>query len=236
MRYFPKLAWSALFAIVVFWTVLVARADERSRLKLTTRPGVCGEGEGRRRPAGRPADNEGRQAARRKRETPAAIAERAAGGIGFEVTAAVEGQLHRMGFKPDQIAAIRDARVQPNAAVGAGKAGPGVPGKGLRTPDAQRDRVKEEITQICKLSGAEVTPTPTRHFTLWAAKDIRDSFLADLKKLENCSKSPVGRSRFARGSTRVRRTSCSSRRTTSSRSGLARCTTCRRRNTRMSTA
>ena len=29
MRYFPKLAWSALFAIAVFCTVSVVRADEQ---------------------------------------------------------------------------------------------------------------------------------------------------------------------------------------------------------------
>ena len=186
MRYFPKLAWSALFAIMVFWTVLVAWADEQEppkadhKAKASAAKGKADDGQ----QAGLLTMKEVKRM-RRERETPAAIAEKAAQqGVGFEVTAAVEGQLRRMGFKPDQIAAIRDARVQPNAAVGAGKAGPVVPGKGLRTTDAQRDQVKDEITRICKLSGAELTPAPTRHFTLWAAKDIRDSFLADLKKLE----------------------------------------------------
>ncbi len=34
------------------------------------------------------------------------------------------------------------------------------------------------------MSGAELEPVETKHFTLWAAKDIQDTFLPDIKKLE----------------------------------------------------
>ena len=40
------------------------------------------------------------------------------------------------------------------------------------------------VEQICKRSGAELSPVETVHFTLWAAKDIQATFLPDIKKLE----------------------------------------------------
>jgi hypothetical protein len=58
------------------------------------------------------------------------------------------------------------------------------PGKGLRSTDAQRDRINEDIARITKISGADVAPVESQHITLWAAKELQPAFLADVKKLE----------------------------------------------------
>jgi hypothetical protein len=114
----------------------------------------------------------------------------AAQGVSFEVTPAVRGQLRRLGFKTGQINAIQDSygpRAKPEDADNGGKPekpAPVVPGQGLRTTDAQRDRTLEEIKKINKASGADLPPAEAEHVTLWAAKDIQAAFLPDIKKLE----------------------------------------------------
>jgi hypothetical protein len=121
------------------------------------------------------------------------IAEKAARqGVGFEVTPAVQNQLRRLGFKPDQIQSIKDSSKDvAKDSSGAGKKAAGgdkpaalVPGQELRTTDAQRDTTLEQITQVTKASGAEVQPVPSQHITLWAAKDAQAVFLPDVKKVE----------------------------------------------------
>ena len=108
-------------------------------------------------------------------------------GVGFEVTATAQNQLRRLGFSPDQISTIKDA-YNPHTKTGradkADKSEPLVPGQGLRTTDAQRDRELEQIEQIIKKSGADVLPVELQHFTLWAAKDVQPVFLPTIKRLE----------------------------------------------------
>lgn len=108
------------------------------------------------------------------------VAER---GVDFKLTAAIREQLRRLGFTANQIDEIKDAYQ------GGGQDdpdGPGelVPGKGLRTSDAERDATFEEIKKITAASKAEVQPVQARHITLWAAKDVQATFLPDIEKLE----------------------------------------------------
>jgi hypothetical protein len=128
------------------------------------------------------------------------IAEKAAQqGVGFEVTPAVQNQLRRLGFKPDQIDALKECYGSrnrrdddnPNRPEKPGKdappenVGPVAPGEGLRLTEGERDRTLRQIQQIAKSSGADVEPVETQHVTLWAAKDVQAVFLADIKKLES---------------------------------------------------
>jgi hypothetical protein len=101
-------------------------------------------------------------------------------GVGFEISPAIGGQLRRWGFKPEQIDALRDCYGQPKAE----DAEPIVPGQGLRTSEAQREQIEEQIAKITKASGADVRPAQTEHITLWAPRDVRPSYLADIKRLE----------------------------------------------------
>jgi hypothetical protein len=117
---------------------------------------------------------------RRERLSQAKIVEKAAEqGAGFEVTAAVRFQLRRMGFDADQIEALQAAYTAK-----AEKSVPLVPGQGLRTTDAQRDKILEQITEITKASGAAVAPVAARHVTLWASQDDQRVYLPDIQKLE----------------------------------------------------
>jgi hypothetical protein len=107
-------------------------------------------------------------------------------GVAFEVTPTLRLKLRRMGFDDEQIAAMKDSygpRPKPKKTA-AENPDPIEPGKGLRTTGAYRDRVRAEVEQICKRSGAELSPVETVHFTLWAAKDIHKTFLPDIQKLE----------------------------------------------------
>jgi hypothetical protein len=107
-------------------------------------------------------------------------------GVGFAVTPTVEKQLARQGFSAEQIEAIKQAS-GPRAKAEDGnaeKAAPIVPGQGLKSSDAERDRVLEQVTKITKLSGANVQPVATKHVTLWAPKDVQAVFVADIKKIE----------------------------------------------------
>jgi hypothetical protein len=124
---------------------------------------------------------------RHERVTPEQIVEKASGqGVGFAVTPGVEKQLSRLGFTPEQIDAIKEAASpKPKAERNAGRnAPPIVPGQGLPSGDAQRNKWLELVAKITKLSGANVQPFESRHITLWTAKDIQAGFMPDLKKIE----------------------------------------------------
>jgi len=117
---------------------------------------------------------------RQQRQTQARIVEMAAEqGVGFEVTAATQYQLRRMGFDAEQIEALKAAY-----AAKAVRAVPLVPGQGLRITEAQRDKILEQIAEITKASGANVSPVAGRHVTLWAAKDDQVVYFPDIQKLE----------------------------------------------------
>jgi hypothetical protein len=136
---------------------------------------------------------------RRDRVPPESIVEKATDqGVGFAVTPAVEKQLARLGFTPEQIDSIRQAAVPPdkpdkpgkkegrgaNGDKGNDEPAPIQPGHGLPSSDDERDRLLEQITKITKLSGVDVQPFAARHVTLWSAKDDQAAFLADLKKID----------------------------------------------------
>jgi hypothetical protein len=136
----------------------------------------------------RPAETESRLTMkdlarmRQGRMTPAQIVDKASEqGVGFEVTPAVQNQLRRMGFKPDQIASLRAIS---NPLGKTDKPGALVPGQGLRTTDAQRDGELEDIRTINKHSGVALESLPCQHVTLWSAKDVQPVFAADIKRLE----------------------------------------------------
>ncbi len=125
---------------------------------------------------------------RHDRLTPDKIVEKASEqGVGFTVTLGVEKQLARLGFTPKQIDAIKQAatpRPKDQEDGNAEKPAAIVPGQGLKSSDAQRERILEQVTKITKLSGANVQPVATRHVTLWAANDDRAAFLPDIRKIE----------------------------------------------------
>jgi hypothetical protein len=119
--------------------------------------------------------------------TPDQIVEKAADqGVDFSVTPGIEKQLSRLGFTPEHIEPIKQAGTPEAKAEreSAKKAVAITPGAGLTTSDEQRDRVLEQITKITKLSGANVQQYPSRHVTVWAAKDDQAAFLPDVKKIE----------------------------------------------------
>lgn len=107
-------------------------------------------------------------------------------GVGFAVTPGSEKQLARLGFTPEQIDAIKQASA-PRAKSEDGnaeKAAAIVPGQGLKSSDAERDRILEQVTKITKLSGVNLPTVAAKHVTLWAARDDQAAFLADIKKIE----------------------------------------------------
>ena len=59
-----------------------------------------------------------------------------------------------------------------------------MPGKSLATSDAQRDVFLKEMTQVAAKSGAAIAPSESQHVTLWAPKDMQETYLADLQKAE----------------------------------------------------
>ena len=121
-------------------------------------------------------------AQRRQKVSCQRIVEKAtARGVAFEATAVVQNQLRRMGFKPDQIDALKDSYSPPAKA---DDAAPLVPGQGLRSTAAQRERILAQIKQINRASGADLQAVQSRHVTLWAAKDDQAVFLPDIKKLD----------------------------------------------------
>lgn len=129
---------------------------------------------------------------RRQRVMQDKIVEKAAEqGVDFEVTPAERNKLRGMGFKPAQIDAMKDAYRppaepgKPDAGDKPGLPGPLVPGKGLRTTDARRDQVQQNIAKINKASRADLQAAPAQHVTLWAAKDVQAAFLPEIKKLED---------------------------------------------------
>jgi hypothetical protein len=123
---------------------------------------------------------------RHERLPPDKIVERASQqGVDFAVTPGIAKQLGRLGFTADQIDEIKQA-AGPRAKAEGGDADKAaiVPGQGLKTSDAERDRQLELVTKITKLSGANVQPVASKHITLWAAKEDQATFLADIKKIE----------------------------------------------------
>jgi hypothetical protein len=91
----------------------------------------------------------------------------------FEVTADVESGLRKIGFSAAQITAIKDASPDPL-----------VPGKWLSSTDADRDAYMELMRKVAIKSGAAIEPVASQHVTLWAAKAVQETYLADLRKAE----------------------------------------------------
>ncbi len=98
------------------------------------------------------------------------VAER---GRAFEVTADAKQKLRSLGFRPAQIDAIKDASDEPL-----------LPGKWLSTNDEQRDETFKMMESVAAKSKAAIKPVQSQHVTLWAAKDIQQTYLSDIKKLE----------------------------------------------------
>ncbi len=94
-------------------------------------------------------------------------------GIDFAVTPAIEGELQALGFRPPQIAAVKGSPDQPL-----------IPGKGMWTSEAQRERMLQEIKTINALSGLELLSVHSRHLTLWTGKGIVEESLPTVEKLE----------------------------------------------------
>ena len=67
-----------------------------------------------------------------------------------------------------------------------------MPGQGLKSSDAERDRVFQQIAKITKLSGADLQPVASKHITLWAAEDDQDAFLPDIEKIETFLETKCG--------------------------------------------
>jgi hypothetical protein len=94
-------------------------------------------------------------------------------GRAFEVTEESEREVRKLGFSTAQVAAIKDASPDPL-----------VPGKWLSSNDAERDASMEAMRHVAAKSGVAIEPASTRHVTLWAAKGIQKTYLADLQKAE----------------------------------------------------
>ena len=111
---------------------------------------------------------------RGKRTPPAMVVDMVAEqGREFEVTADVESELRTLGFHAAQVATIKDASPDPL-----------VPGKWLSSTDAQRDGYMEMMRKAATKSGAAIQPVASEHVTLWAAKGVQETYLADLRKAE----------------------------------------------------
>ena len=123
---------------------------------------------------------------RHERVPPDKIAEKASEqGVDFTVTPGIAKQLGRLGFTAEQIDEVKHAS-GPRAKVEGGDAEKAaiVPGQGLTSSDAERDRQFELVAKITKLSGANVQPAASKHVTLWAAKDDQAAFMPNVKKIE----------------------------------------------------
>ena len=94
-------------------------------------------------------------------------------GRAFAVTAEVAAELRSMGFRPAQIDAIKESSPEPL-----------VPGKWLTTIDAGREAIFAQMGLIAVKSGAAIQPIGSQHVTLWAAKEIQQTYLSDVKRLE----------------------------------------------------
>jgi hypothetical protein len=94
-------------------------------------------------------------------------------GRAFDVTEESDRELRKLGFAAAQIAEIKDASTDPL-----------VPGKWLSSDDAQRDATLESMRQAAVKSGAAIQPVASQHITLWAAKGVQKTYLADLEKAE----------------------------------------------------
>ncbi len=107
-------------------------------------------------------------------------------GVDFAVAPGIAKQLSRLGFTAEQIDEVKHAAA-PRAKAENGDADKPaaiVPGQGLQSSEAERDRQLELVTKITRLSGANVQPVASKHITLWAAKDVHAAFMPDVKKIE----------------------------------------------------
>ena len=147
MRFRLKTAWIALFAMFAVWTAQPAWTQEENPPRAAHKDKAAKD----------KADADKEQAddddepaklltmkdiirMRRSKMSPDEIVEKATDqGVAFEVTPVLERQLRRMGFKPEQIEALKEHGPRPKERR---KARPIVPGKWLKTTDAQRDRTR----------------------------------------------------------------------------------------------
>ena len=111
---------------------------------------------------------------RRQRLSPEQVVDNIAEqGRAFELTPENIVQLRRLGFRPAQIDAVKEAATQPLS-----------PGKWANTDDEQRNKTFQEIKRVTVKSGAAVRPVASQHVTFWAASDIERLYLPDVQKLE----------------------------------------------------
>ena len=114
------------------------------------------------------------QRLREQRIAPERIVEKVAEqGRAFDVTAEVAEELRRQGFSPLQVHAVQESSADPL-----------VPGKWLTTSDKQRNRILAAMKQIAAKSDVDIKPIQSQHVTLWAVKDIQQTYLADIENLE----------------------------------------------------
>ena len=81
--------------------------------------------------------------------------------------------LRRLGFRPAQIDAIKEAPSEPL-----------VPGQSLSTSDEEREETLKELKLVAVKSRAKIKPIESQHVTLWAAEDAQQTYLRDVQKLE----------------------------------------------------
>ena len=111
---------------------------------------------------------------REQRIAPERIVEEVAEqGRAFNVTAEAAEELHRQGFSPLQIHAIKESSPDPL-----------VPGKWLTTSDEQRNRIFEAMKRVAAKSKVGIEPIRSQHVTLWADGYIQRTYLADIENLE----------------------------------------------------
>jgi hypothetical protein len=111
---------------------------------------------------------------RRQRLSPEQVVDNIAEqGRAFELTPENIVQLRRLGFRPAQIDAVKEAATQPLS-----------PGKWANTDDEERNKTIQEIKQVTAKSGVDVRPVASQHVTLWAASDLQRVYLPDVQKLE----------------------------------------------------
>ncbi len=111
---------------------------------------------------------------RRQRMSPEQVVENVAErGRDFEVTEEVVKSLRRLGFRPAQIDAIKEAPSEPL-----------VPGQSLSTSDEEREETLKELKLVAVKSRAKIKPIESQHVTLWAAEDAQQTYLRDVQKLE----------------------------------------------------
>ena len=167
MRLDHRALWTAWIAMAALGPLPPADGQEKPQPGAAPASADAGENETR-------LTMDDIQHMRRQRTSPEqvvnSVAER---GRDFEVTAEVVAQLRRLGFRPAQIDAIKEAPSEPL-----------VPGQSLSTSDEERDETLKELKLVAVKSRADIKPIESQHVTLWAAEEAQQTYLRDVQKLE----------------------------------------------------